>query len=180
MVQLSAVQQQSPTLAEWLSRHMVQASIYREYDKLMDQYRFVRDQIEPLFSGSEEQPCGRSVRVVGEREVRGVPFPVYQLCVPGLEVRFAGRWNDWVVSVSSERPVGSSHTMFRPELFDMETPVTVSSAYGISEDWVFWPYEKDKWRFALRVAGDYQLYTFLYILTTQLDVRGPLGASGGD
>lgn len=165
-------------LMEWFNEHQPATDLLWR-NGAIDQFIFVRDRLPPLFGllykSLDDPPY---VRVVGAHHSKSVELPVYSIKVPEVEVRMRNNFYNWVVSVKAEQHV--------PDIFghilskDNRTgPVQLIYAEGFTEDWIFKPWHARAMgpcKFSLTLSrSDYQLFTFLYLLTEALGLHGEWG-----
>lgn len=102
-----------------------------------------------------------SVRVVSTHTSKSVRLPVFQLVHPtkGLELVMRYNFNDWKVSVLSDRAI--TDTFF--DLFDKSRPVNEGCCEGFAASWVFGPYAEDRQKFTVELDND-SMFTFVWLL----------------
>jgi hypothetical protein len=78
-----------------------------------------------------------------------------------MKTTFDGIWPDWTVSVT--RNSAARIPLFG--LIDEHEELAAGKIGGFAAEWVFPCYAKDPARFTCRIEDDWQLYTFIWVIT---------------
>lgn len=126
------------------------------------------ERIHLLFLADFQEVETVPLRVVGGRIHYGVPIPICSLKLEGMEIRMAGEsFDGWQVSIRSKLRIPDC--FYR--LFDRNAKLASEDCPGFSHDWIFGSYANDQCRFTVKLDSDYELYTFLYIMSEVMQLR---------
>lgn len=147
-------------LQEWINENEPGDEYYAK-GAALSQLLFLRDQIRFLFAKNYEEVRENPTQVVSTHRSKSVSLPVYRISVSGLELTIRGNFHDWKVSVKSDRPVVANFL----SLFRKDERINSVYCEGFREEWVYGSYNENLKQFTVEVRDNYQLYTFLYILS---------------
>lgn len=154
-------------IQEWANAHVPgENMIYK--DAYWDQILFVRDRIPSIFAKDfgEFENIQKNINVVSTHTSKSITLPVYNVYLKDLGVTLIMRNNfyDWKISVVSEKELAIDFM----ELFDEKQKITEMYCEGFKSQWVYPSYEENKQNFTIELSNDYELFTFLWTLKSQL------------
>ncbi len=168
MTSVTKKREDSPQLQDWANEHQPNNDLLW-HKGFEHQFLFVRDDLSRLFSVTFEDWKANPVRVVGTHRSKSVLLPVYSLAFGGIEVRLRYNFYNWKLSIKSNRPVPDNFF----QLIDREERISPIYFEGFPRNWCFGPYCKNPKRFSAEIGKDYDLYTFLYLVSEGLNLRPP-------
>jgi len=103
-----------------------------------------------------------SIWVISTHRSKSVELPVFHLKHPtrGLELVMRCNFYNWKVSVISDEPIVDNFY----DLFNKTDKIDAVYCEGFDPAWIFAPYAENQQQFTLEVGGDFNLYTFLWLL----------------
>ena len=161
---------QIQSLQDWANEHYPDISL-RHKDGYWNQIAFVRDTLHWLFTSTYEETKINPVLVIGSHYSKSVELPVFQIVTPRLTVTLRYNFYNWNVSVQANGPLpygwhkGMINGVMDGYLFFEGFPSHLKfptyndqMAYGMNT------------KFSCAVNDNYQLYTFMFLLTNTLGV----------
>jgi len=180
-----------PWYDKWLIEHEDTNLLHVDHNARgqvhLRQVEFVRDVLAGVFwegaydrrkPATPRDDCNESAYVIGKHQSKSVRLPVYSLERPdlGLQVVLRDNFYDWNVSVLSETPITTDLRGFELDYRREEDRERFPNGYtpghcwgycffqGFPEEVQFGPFKENPCRFSLCIRGDYDVYTFLWLL----------------
>lgn len=136
----------------------------------LEQIMFVRDKLPRLLSKtwSGRMPESHvevvpdySISVIAEHVSKSVRLPVFRIETPSVVFVMRNNFHNWVVSVSSTRPVIN----YSKNLFDPSKRISHLNCEGFPEEWIFGSFNEDvhQQKFTLELNDNYDLFTFVHL-----------------
>jgi hypothetical protein len=178
-----------PWYDKWLAEHhetdLLYVSRNARGEVSLSQVHFVRDRLAGVFWADlpyDQRPaspprndCKETAYVIGQHTSKSVRLPVYSLERPdlGLQIVLRDNMYDWNVSVVSETPIATDLRGFKLSYSDeKERERHANSGYwdycffqGFPDELQFGPYSENPRKFSLCINSDYEMYTFLWLIT---------------
>lgn len=137
-------------------------------DGLGQQVCFVRDTLCNLLFSDYNEKENNPVMVISTHTSKSVLLPVYQINLPsGIEIILRNNFYDWKVSITSKEPIRCDFM----GLFDMDQIIPATYCEGFPENKVYPSYSDNHSNFTCEIRTDYDLYTFMFLLTDYLYVQ---------
>lgn len=138
-------------------------------NRFSEQICFVRDVLSVLFFPSIEEYDASPVMVIGTHTSKSIELPVFQMKSEkyGIELILSNNFSNWKVSVKSDIPLDFDIM----GLFDTAKVIQPYYCEGFPEEKVYGSYEQDHSSFTFEIFSDYNLYTFVFLLSKYLEKK---------
>jgi len=154
----------------WMKVHESITRNIMHKDIVQRMYSFVKNDISKmLFDNDEAMVASFPIRVVGTVLEKGMIIPVYQIEVPmlGLELILGFVNDSWKLSIMSEKPIMNAFK----GLFDYNRKLPSEHVQGFDKNVEFTKLVENKNRFTCLIHSEYNLYTALYIIKRQCQMK---------
>lgn len=130
------------------------------------QIMFVRDEIFNFFP----EEMIKKIEVISTHTSKSIKLPVYHIVLnDGFELIMRGNFHDWKISISSPFPIELPEKLLSNYTLSSQK---IQSCYceGFAEEWIWDSYMTNKQKFTIEIGASlYDLYTFLFIFSTEVD-----------
>jgi hypothetical protein len=132
-----------------------------------DQVMLIRDTINMMLNGSYEEYQANPVMVINTHTSKSVTLPVYFINLKkyGVKMILRNNFYDWKVSVISDKELSMD---FKGVFAEEDEPIHAVYCEGFKSDQVFGRFVDNKKRFTISIGGQYNLYTFMFLLVDYL------------
>lgn len=152
-------------IQDWINSNEIDDVLFAK-DAAIRQMVLVRDEVSWLL---READTTAQVTVVSWHMSKSVKLPVYRIetGLGTLRLTLRGNFHNWMVSVEAVRPLPD--VFF--DLFDKNAEISSVYCEGFDGEWVFGPFNADRKTFTVELFTNYQLMTFLYLLSVAAGLR---------
>lgn len=161
---MTATQIEGVQLQEWANDNVPDEKLYWK-DEFWTQIVFVRDRIARLFAKDYDDLCAireNRLKVISVHRSKSVLLPVYRLELEnGMAFTMRNNFYDWKVSVESPDDVSINFE----DLFRQNNTIPSMYCEGFPENLVFGAFPENRRQFTVELSGDFQLYTFLWLIS---------------
>jgi len=152
-------------LQEWISTNIPEKKMYWK-DSWSQQVQFVRDVIPRLLcnpNGSDYMTVRDNITVISTHMSKSIDLPVYCIKANGDKFIMRNNFFDWKVSVETH----NIHNIDFEKLGVInKTSTQIHQVYceGFKDEWVYKPYDEDKWKYTIEINDDFKLKLFFWLI----------------
>ncbi len=153
-------------LQEWISANNPDEKMYWK-NSWSNQVCFVRDEIPALLLPKYNNPDYSTIRdnitVISTHVSKSILLPVY--CIKAYGDKFIMRNNfyDWKVSVETHN-IHKINFQKLGIIHDTSEQIKSYVCEGFKEEWVYKPYDEDKWKYTVEINDKFNLKLFFWFI----------------
>lgn len=151
-------------LQEWINANSPEEKMLWK-NSWSKQVCFVRDEISKFLCGptfEEYQTVRDNITVISTHMSKSIDLPVYCIKVNGDKFIMRNNFHDWKVSVETH----NIHKIDFKKLGICDTSEQIHQVYceGFKDEWVYKPYDEDKWKYTVEIFNDFNLKLFFWLI----------------
>jgi len=151
-------------LQDWISANVPEDKMHQK-NSWSDQVCFVRDEIPKFLCGTsfeDYQTVRENITVISTHMSKSIDLPVYCIKANGDKFILRNNFYDWKMSVETH----NIHSIDFEKLGICNTSKPINQVYceGFKNEWVYQPYNKDKWKYTVEIDNDFKLKLFFWLI----------------